>query len=70
MGKRTQKDMVLDHLMNKGDITPIDALNYYGCFRLAAVIFELREDGYAIDTNMVTRNGKTFASYSLMEEVA
>lgn len=68
--RRSQREMILDHLKNKGSITPIEALNYYGCFRLAAVIFDLREEGYAIDTNMVTQNGKTFASYELMEEVA
>jgi len=38
----------------------------FGCMRLAAVIFTLREDGLDISTNNITRNGKTFAQYSLI----
>lgn len=42
--------MVLKHLENHGSITPMDALEEYRCFRLAAVIFRLRKDGHNIIT--------------------
>ena len=42
--RRTQKEMVLNHLQTEGNITPWEALKNYGCFRLAAVIFKLRRE--------------------------
>ena len=46
-------------------ITPLEALNKWGCMRLAARIAELRKDGMDIRTTSVTRNGKTYAQYHL-----
>ena len=63
--KSTQASNVLEHLQNGKRITPIDALNLYGCFRLSAIIFTLRKDGFPIVTNFKTANGKTFAEYEL-----
>lgn len=65
--KKTQKEMVLEHLQNRGSITPLEALNIYGCFRLADVIYKLKKDGWHIRTEMVeTLGGKTFAKYRLV----
>lgn len=64
----TQKLEVLIHLQQHGDITPIDALKEFGCFRLSARIFELREEGYQIDTFYETVGKKTFARYVLMKK--
>jgi len=44
-------------------LTPLQALEKWGCMRLAARIAELRKDGLSIVTNKITRNGKTFAQY-------
>lgn len=63
--RKTQKELVLERLKEGRSITPLEALSEYGCFRLAAVICELRKDGYGIETEMVTVNGKTYASYTL-----
>ena len=52
-------------LMSGKSITPLQALNKYGCFRLAAAIHKLRKEGMAIETEYVTQNGKTFAKYFL-----
>ena len=41
--KKTQNDMVLEHLLLKGTITPLDALVEYGCFRLGARIHDLKK---------------------------
>jgi uncharacterized small protein (DUF1192 family) len=54
--------MILKHLRRK-PITPIDALNLYGCFRLSARIMELRADGHNIHTELVQKDGKRFAKY-------
>jgi len=64
----TQKENIKAHLIGGNKITPIIAMTDFGCMRLAAVIFTLREDGMDIATNNITRNGKTFAQYSLVTE--
>jgi hypothetical protein len=65
----TQKQQIQAHLKRFGRITPVEALNRYGCFRLGARVYELRESGMPIDTHMKTvrtRNGKAkVAEYSL-----
>lgn len=65
--KMTQKDACLDYLERYGSITPLEALTAFNCFRLAAVIFKLRKDGYAIAMEM-NKNGKPFGIYSLVRE--
>ena len=48
-------------------ITPLDALNLFGSFRLGARIFDLKNDyGMKIKTEMVEVNGKRYAKYSLV----
>lgn len=61
----TQKEQILQHLTEIGPITPIEALEQYGCFRLGARIADLKKEGVAIRTDIVARNGKRFAQYSL-----
>jgi hypothetical protein len=53
--------------LNKGKkLTPIDALNKFGCFRLAARIADLRNDGMNIKTTIVKlKNKKQVAQYSI-----
>ena len=46
-------------------ITPMDALKDFGCFRLAAVVFDLRKEGHNI---MKKVNGKKHATYYLKNE--
>ena len=60
-----QNKAILKHLKTGRKITPIQALNLYGCFRLSARIHNLRLDGHKIDTIPVKKGGKTFASYQL-----
>ena len=58
--KKAQKDMILNHMETVGPITPLEALNLYGCNRLSARIWDLRHDGYDIVSEIVvvpTRNG-------------
>lgn len=62
----TQKQMIMNHLRTYGGITPLEALNRYGCFRLGARIADLKNDGIGIRTEMVKENGKRYARYTLI----
>lgn len=62
----SQTRQILEHLEAGNAITPIDALSLFGCFRLGARIFQLRELGYNIITKEKVINGKHFAEYSLL----
>ena len=65
--KRTQSNQILQHLLDGNSITPIEALKKFGCFRLGARIFELRKQGFIIDTNQVKNGeGNKFAKYTLI----
>lgn len=60
----TQAQVILDHLLAGKPLTALDALQQYGCFRLAARIHELRKEGYGIEEEMVsTAGGKRHARY-------
>ena len=59
--KETKQSKVLTHLQTYGNITPLEALNLYGSFRLGALIFNLRKEGYDITTNIVPKKG--YAKY-------
>ena len=60
---KTQSQKILTYLKSGKPLTPITALNRFGCFRLAARISDLRKDGHTIFTETVTKGKKTFASY-------
>lgn len=60
----SQKDQILAHLKTYGFITPLSALNDYGCFRLASVIHRLKAEGEKILTEDCKNfNGQTYAKY-------
>ena len=64
---KAQTERILNYLSKNKGITPIDALNRFGCFRLAARISDLRRAGHRIFTDSITKNGKTFANYKLIK---
>lgn len=61
----TQTDVIRSYLLEGNSITPIDALQRFGCFRLAARIEELRKAGLDIETIKERRNGKSYARYQI-----
>ena len=62
----TQCDLILAHLKRHEFITPLDALNRYGCFRLAARINDLKNQGYQIESKpWTTPGGAKVAKYIL-----
>lgn len=46
----TQQQRVLNHLQTHGSITPLEALNNYGIYRLSVAILRLRRAGHNILT--------------------
>ena len=59
----SQTQEILEHLKKGNTITPVEALNWFGCMRLGARVFNLKRQGHNIQTKIVERNGKRFASY-------
>ena len=60
----TQKNEIKSHLKMGFRITAIDALDKFGCFRLAARIKDLKDEGMEIDKVMVeTVSGARVAQY-------
>ena len=62
----TQKEAILRLLQSGKTITPLEALNLYGCYRLGARIWDLRNEGYVIRSENVKQGKKTFSSYKLI----
>lgn len=49
--KKTNKHQkVLEHLKEYGSITSLEAIELYGATRLSAIIFNLRKQGFDIET--------------------
>ena len=61
----SQTQQIRRHLESGRPITPIEALNRYGCLRLGARIHNLKSEGMPIHSRIVNRNGKHFSEYSL-----
>lgn len=63
----TQELAILKYLKRGLSITPIQALNKFGCFRLSSVIHDLRRVGYEIEMKLVdNQNGKKYGRYRMV----
>jgi hypothetical protein len=67
MKPESQNALIKGWLLNGHSITQLDALNMFGCFRLSARIANLRDEGFAVVTDMVTINDKRVARYYLQK---
>jgi len=67
MKHKSQMQRILARLEKGKSITPLEALEKFGCFRLSARIGQLRDMGYHIITDPIRKDGKSFASYSLIQ---
>ncbi|WP_093092873.1 MULTISPECIES: helix-turn-helix domain-containing protein [Snodgrassella] len=65
--KTTQTSQILEYMRAGNSITPLDALRKFGCMRLGARIYDLKQDGHVINTLMVKdeKSGVRYARYSL-----
>ena len=63
----SQANMIIE-MLKRGPVTAMDALQEANCFRLAARIADLRQQGIEIETETVTTpTGKHIAQYKLKE---
>ena len=62
---KTQNQQIEAYLKSGKKLTPLTALRLFNCFRLSGRIFDLKQQGLDIKTNLITRRGKTFAEYTL-----
>ena len=62
--RKSQKRLILEWLQRGNLITPRLADDKFGCMRLGARIFELREDGHKIPSKLITvASGKRVSLY-------
>lgn len=62
----SQAKRILSYMQDGHRITPIEALNLFGCFRLGARIADLKDAGHDIKSEFVrTQSGKRVKSYWL-----
>lgn len=60
----SQTTQILQALERGETLTPIDALNRFGCFRLGARVYDLRKMGY----NIINLGDEKYARYKLDEK--
>lgn len=62
----SQKSRILAHMLDGKSITPLEALDLFGSFRLGARIADIRAEGYDVKSEFVTLpNGKKVKRYHL-----
>ena len=59
----SQAKKIKHFLESGGKLTPLDALDKFNCFRLAAVIHNLRESGMPVKTKTIKNGQKSYAEY-------
>ena len=67
---KTQNELILEHLSKGNTLTSLEALEMFGCFRLASRISDLRRLGNNISSETVTKDRKSFSSYRMEYENA
>lgn len=69
MKKLSQKTKVLNWLKTGKALTPIQALERFGSFRLGALIHALRGEGHTITTTLISNKyGNKYAKYKLIQK--
>ena len=64
--KVSQEQTILSHLKRGKSLTPLEAFNRFGCFRLSARIYDMRCAGYKIISTNKKVGKKHVAEYSLV----
>jgi hypothetical protein len=60
---RSQANHILEYMLQGGRLTPLEALNKFGSFRLGARIWDLKRKGYDVKRRLTKVNGKKVAEY-------
>jgi hypothetical protein len=58
-----QETQILEYLKAGNSLTPIQALNKFGCFRLAARIYRLKERGWPVVCDKVNVGDNKFVGH-------
>ena len=61
--KVSKTQLILKHLKRGAGITPMQAWEKYGVYRLSSVIHSLRKRGFKIQTEIRAYNGSDYAYY-------
>lgn len=75
MRRESQKSKIMKHLAEGNSITPLDALEKFGCFRLAAIVHNIKQERKFMEnkdlvTTMVTNKfGVKYGSYKLKSKI-
>ena len=48
----SQEDMILEYLENHRGITQAEAIEAFGCYRLGARMYDIRESGFTVERVM------------------
>lgn len=66
---KNQKEIILAHIKEYGDISTLEGYNKYKIMRVGSVVNMLRKEGYNIETIMEYNRDKTkrYARYYLRE---
>ena len=64
----SQKNSILGYLKSGKTITPLHALRDFSCFRLAARIAELRDEGHDIHCEKLPVNNAWVGHYTYLGE--
>jgi hypothetical protein len=62
----SQSSRILQALQRGDRLTPMDALDRFGCFRLAARIDDLKKHNHDIRAELVKRGDAVVAEYSMV----
>lgn len=63
--KKSQSKRILQYLQSGKSLNPLQALSLFGCFRLGARIWDLKDAGYKVKSKIVKSDNKHFSQYSL-----
>ena len=63
--KKSKKSQILDWMKQGRSITPKEAIEVFHCYRLSAVIFDLKKEGHNISSKTVRIGDVNFAKYTL-----
>lgn len=66
--KTTQATRILEYLKTGAALTPLEAWTLFGCYRLGARIWDLRRQGWPIESEDVQEGRKRFARYRLVSQ--
>ena len=68
----SQNEMILDYLRQNGSITQAEAISQFGCYRLGARIYDLKQRGHKVIKTIEKGQNRfglptRYARYTLME---